>query len=373
MKAKNLFLLVIALAVLVGLARWNRSRTAGRAAPEAAQKLVAFDVNAADQITIASAGQTTVLARADEKWVVKNLWNYPADFAVIAENVRRLAGLEGLAIRGGEQTLAEFGLAPAATNQPGADLTAITFSAAGKELGQLALGAPRLSRAGGGQGGYPDGQFVRAGSGPVLVVKEFLGGMPRRPQDWAGKELVSLAASEIEYVMVQLTNGVAYGLLADTNGTFRLSDLKTNETMNSEAVQGVAGALQSLTLVNVVDPKSTDEKTGLAKPSTFVARLKSGLSYTVKLGHASAPDNGRIALVNVGYEKPETAGADAADVAKKAVTEQERLGPWTFVISDYTASNLTKPRADLLQPVTNTPPPAAEAQAPAVPPPPATP
>lgn len=367
MKAKNLILLILTLAVLVLLARWNRSQNAGRAAAETAQKLVTFDVNAADQVTIASASQTTVLARADEKWVVKNLWNYPADFTAMAENVRRLAGLQGLAIRGGEQTLAEFGLDATATNQPGADLITITFSAAAKELGQVSLGAPRLSRAGGGEGGYPDGQFVRAGQGPVLVVKEFLGSLPRRAQDWAGKDIVSVGPSEIEYLMVQLTNGVQYGLLSETNGTFQLSDLKTNETMNSEAVQGVAGALQSLTLVNVLDPKSTPEQTGLAKPSAYVAKLKNGLTYTVKLGNASASDNGRIAQVSVAYEKPEVAGTDGAEIAKKAVADQARLGPWTFVISDFVASNLTKPRADLLQAITNAPPPAAAVEEPAAP------
>ncbi len=373
MKAKNLFLLVIALVVLVGLAQWTRRKPAARGAAEKPQKLVTFDVNSADRITIASAGETAVLAKAGADWKVASLWSFPADFATIADHVRRLAELEGLAVRGGEQALSEFGLDPAATNQAGAGPATVTFSSGDRELGRIALGEPRLSKGDGEMGGYPNGQYVRAGGGPVLLVKEFLGGLPRRPQDWARKALLNVARSDVEYVMVHLTNGAQYGLLADSNGVFQLNDLQAGETMKSEVANDVAGALQSLSLVNVLDPAKPAAETGLDRPSLYVAKLKNGLSYTLKVGAAVAADNGRVVQVGVDYEKPAPPPAEGTnappaviDLSEQAKTDRERLAPWTFVISDYTAGNLIKPRADLIQPPTNAAP-AEAASAPATP------
>lgn len=370
MKAKNLFLLVIALVVLVGLAQWSRRKPAARAGAEKPQKLVTFDVNTADRITIASVGETTALTKAGADWKVASLWSFPADFATIADHVRRLAELEGLAVRGGEQALAEFGLDPAATNKPGASPVTVTFASGDRELGHVTLGEPRLAKGDGEMGGYPNGQYVRAGGGPVLLVKEFLGGLPRRPSDWARKALLNAARSDVEYVMVRLTNGAQYGLLSDSNGVFQLSDLAAGETMKSEAANDVAGALQSLSLVNVLDPAKPAADTGLDQPSVYVAKLKSGLSYTIKVGGVAAADNGRIIQIGVDYEKPApppAVGTNAppamADLSEQAKTDRERLAPWTFVISDWTAGNLVKPRADLIQPPTNTPPASASAPA----------
>ena len=384
MKAKNLILLIVALAVLAGLAKWTRSKPSGRTAPAVPQKLVTFDVNSADQLTIAAGPQTTVLARAGETWVVRSLWDYPADFTTLAEQVRRLAGLEGLPVRGGEQALADFGLAPAAaTNAPAAELITVTFQSAGRELGVVNLGNARTGRDdGSGMGGYPNGQYVRAAAGPVLLVKEYLGSLPRKPQDWITRSLVNVPKAEIEYLMVQATNGTSYGLLADTAGVFRVSGLTAGQEMKAELAESMAGALQNLSAVNVLDPKADPAATGLAHPATFVAKLKNGLTYTVKIGNPAAADNGRAVQLAVTYEKSEPPApsitTNAAGVvtdavkafeerasaqAKQAQTEQARLAPWTFVVADYVAANFLRSREELIQPVTNAMPAAAAAPA----------
>ena len=362
MKAKNLFLLVLALVVLGGAAWWSQRRPAGHQKSDGPRKLVTFDVNEADRIAIESIGQTAILARAGTEWTVKNLFGFPADFATIAEHVRRLAGIEGLVVRGGEKSLAEFGLTAAATNTQERDLVTVTFFSGAKPVGRVSLGAPRTSGEDGPQGGYPAGQFVRADGGPVLVAKEFLGGIPRRPQDWIRRSLVAAPRAEVEYVMVHLTNGVQYGLLSDTNGEFRLSGLKAGELMKKEAADNIAGALQNLDVVNVLDPKTPAAQTGLDHASLFVAKLKNGLSYTVKLGAPWPADNGRVVHVDVAYEKPEPAAAAATnapaaapDAAKLAESEKARLAPWTFVISDYAATHLASPREELIQVPTNAP------------------
>ena len=384
MKAKTLILLVIALAVLAGLAQWTRSKPGGRTAPATPQKLVTFDVNSADQLTIAAGAQTTVLARAGEAWVVRSLWDYPADFTTLAEQVRRLAGLEGLPVRGGEQALADFGLATAsASNAPASELITVSFQAAGRELGVVNLGNARTGRDdGSGMGGYPNGQYVRAATGPVLLAKEYLGSLPRKPQDWISRNLVNVPRGELEYLMVQATNGASYGLLADTAGVFRLSGLAAGQEMKAEVAESMAGALQNLSAVNVLDPKADPATTGLAHPATFVAKLKNGLTYTVKVGGPAASDNGRAVQLAVSYEKPEpptpaittnTAGVVTDTVkafeqvaeaqAKQAQTEHARLAPWTFVVADYVAANFLRTREELVQVVTSPPPAAVAAPA----------
>lgn len=382
MKTKNLALMIVLLLALLGLARWMQQKPAGTAAPQKAQKLVTFDVNAADRIEVRAAGATSILARAAGAWVIDSLWGHPAKFDTIADNIRRLAEAEGLPVRGGERNLAEFGLDPAATNAT--DLTTIVFLGGGKPLGEVALGAPRLAQSA--QGGYPDGHYVRGADQPVLLTKEYLAGFPRRGQDWADKELLSLSRSDIDYIMVQPADGGQYGLVSGTNGTLEILGLATGETAKAEGVEAVAGALQSLSWANLVDPKASDEQTGLAKPATYVAHLKSGLSYTVRIGGVSTQESGRIVRLSASFEKPEppaanvTTNADgkvvdalkdfeaaAAETAKKAAAEQARLAPWTYVLSDYVAGNLIKPRAELVQAPTNTTPPAAEAPAAAAP------
>lgn len=327
MKSKTLLMLVAVFLVLAGLAKCSGLRSRATKS-EGGTKLVDFDINTVEKFTLASGTQSVVVARSGGKWTVISLGGYPADFDVVADNLRQLSQMKGDVIRGGENQLDEFGLAP--TNE---DYLAVTLAGpGGKEMGKVELGSPHL----GGVGGYPDGQYVRDQRGAVLLVNEYLGGFPRRPEDWVKKDLLNVARSEISYIMVGNEEGNPYGLMSAADGAWTLSDLSDNETMNPEAAANVAGALSSLDLLSVSDPANAPEVSG----SAFVAKTTNGVVYNVITGDRVA--EGRIATVDISYE-----GSDSNEIARIAA-EQDRISKWVYVLPESSAQNLTLPREQLV-------------------------
>jgi hypothetical protein len=356
MKAKNLLVLIAALAVLFAVSKLvHRKPSASAGAAE--NKVLTFDLNEIGSFTLTAGTQSVTVAKIQGKWAVKSLWDYPANFDTVVDQLRQLADLKGAAIRGSESQLEEFGLTASNT-----DYLAIGFDAAsGGSLGRIELGAPRLASAEGGMGGYPNGQYVRAGEGPVLLVNEYLSGIPRRAEDWANKELLNVNRSSISYLMVLNPEAPAYGLVADTNAMWKLNELAENEETKQDTAGSVAGALSYLNFITVANPAASPESAGLDKPSVFVAKTTNGVVYTINAGAKLESAGGRYATIGVAYE-----GSDTNESAKVA-GENARVSKWVYVLTESTCANLTMSRDQLVSVRTNTvettsttnPPPAA--------------
>ncbi len=336
MKLKNLFFLLVVFILLIALSQLAERKTAIRKGPPADTAILNFDVNSIERITLASASQHVALAKSPEgAWVVENLKNYPANFDQLAGELRKLADLKGEP-RAANAALAEdFGFDP--TNSD--DLNIKFEAAGGKPLGSIEVGKSRISES----RGFPDASYVRTGGGQTFLVNQFLGGIPRSPDEWANRKLLEIPPAELAYIMVHRAGDEPYGILADTNGLWSISDLAPNEGPKQYVIDDVSTGLAHLEFSRLADHPLE------GAISTFVGRTTNGLEYTVQLAEPNEAAGGRPAVITVRYEGGDT------NLAARAAAENAKFSPWIYALTDINAMNLTRPRSELVVAPTNAP------------------
>jgi hypothetical protein len=399
MKGKTLVILVAVLLAVAGLSvlRARRQPAPVRGGPRGGgTALVAFDVNAVAAIEVRSGGRTATVVRADGPWAVPSLFGYPADYDKVVESLRKLAEAKvGQVVPGGTDFLADFGLlAPTSaggTNEAGT----LTFrDAAGKPLGVVQLGRSRMPRSDSPYGGYPDGQYVRVGDGPVLLLAQAPGDFPAEGENWVKKQLASVSSTDATLVSAEVSNS-AYRLTVKGYDDFALDGkLAADEELDKDNARRAAGALSYLSFSAVADPAKPDAELGLEKPAVFALEARDGFAYRVLLGGKPEGRDGRHARFSVEYRKPAApaappapaAGADTnaaaqakadherdlkkwqddtAAAEKRLAEEKARFGKWTYVVSDYAAESMLLPRERLVKKIEKKPePPAATNAAP---------
>jgi|GEM_PF-2507602 len=384
MKARTLLGLAVILAVLVLVAVIQHhppTRPVAAGGVQVGRTLFpSLDVNAVAGFELRDRTNTVRLARQDGRWVVATLWNHPADFEKLADNLRTLANLKaGEVLAGGDQYLKDCGLTATSNKMP---LQVRLNDAAGKELAALTVGLARLRGQNSEYGGYPDGCYIRAGSGPVVLVKDNLSDWPRQSFAWVKARLLEITRDEVLQLKGSVSNQT--WMLAYSNSTFKLEGISTNEELNTETTESLASALAWLDATGVADPARQEAELGLGQPPTLEVTTRSGLNYTLKAG-TNAPA-GRYVRLAVSYLQPGaptnfvTALAAATNAAasnqvttlkkkyeakvaadtKKAQEKNALFNRFVYIVSDDACRKLLPARSELAKlrppppPVTNT-------------------
>lgn len=381
MNFRTLVFLILTLAVLGGLALFNqKKKDAELSAPgPSTETLLPLDrLNDISRFTVSVGTQTMTIARSDTRWIVESLWNYPASFDIVVDNLRKLADVKcGEIVVGGAEKLEEFGLA-LTTNANLLPPALLTFyDDGGKPLRKITMGSPRMPKATGGRPQFPESAYVQLDDRDVRLIAAYIPGFPRSNDGWIDRSVVSLPAEDMDEISVSLTNGGSYRLTRKVDGTFSSDSLKENESIHEEGVSALASSLTRLNLSTIADPATPAETSGMDQPSIFRARTRDGLVYEVKVGRPVPNLYGRYARIAVTYEKPAPppeplappvtdTNAPAIDLTKaweekttsdasKAEAENRRLEPWTFVLLESDCRTLTSSREQIVSVVTNAP------------------
>jgi hypothetical protein len=361
--------------------------------------LPGLDLEKAAVLRIVTTNQTVEIRKDGDAWKAASLQGFPANEEIVREQLITLSALNvGQVMPGGEKNPGDFGLGDAARKVE-------VLDAAGKVLGALSIGKPRM-RAGASDnpfGGMPEGSFVRAGDGPVVLVDRDLGALAADAMRWINANLFSLPSTEITRIAVSTTNESSIVTLAG-NGKYAMEGLAADEEVNTGRAGRLERALQYINVSGVMDAKTPADKTGLDKAALYVAETKEGLRYTVSIGGNA--ENGRYATFAFAYEAPPGPTEDDArkalaampaaaatnqvqsaatnDVAKvtakldelkkahadKVKAANDKLATlkknenWIFIVPAYTAEDMTPPRAELVQKKVQPAPPAADPNAP---------
>ena len=388
MKSNRNTILAIAVAVLgVGAYFATRESNAPRSVSgvKAGDDLLpGLDLEKAATLRIATSNQTVEIRKDGDDWKAASLHGFPANGQTVNEQLISLSTLRvGQVMPGGEKTPGDFGLDAAARKVE-------VLDASGKVLGALSIGKPRM-RAGASDnpyGGMPEGNFVRAGDGPVVLVDPDLGALSADAMRWVTANLFSVPSTEITRIAVSTTNESSIVTLAG-NGKYAMEGLAADEEVNTGRAGRLERALQYINVSGVIDAKTPADKTGLDKAALYVAETKEGLRYTVSIG--AEAENGRYATFAFAYEAPpgpteedarkELAAVPAAaatnqvqsvatndaakviaklDELKKAHADMVKLANdklaglkknenWIFIVPTYTAEDMIPPRAELVQ------------------------
>ncbi len=363
MKAKQLILLVIACALLGGIAWWTSRDEAAESSLIGSNLLEDVDLNAIDEIIVTAGADKCRVVRNETGWVMPARYGFAANFSKVRDLLLKLADLEiGQIAEVSEDQKNELGVTPAAA-------TTIKLYAEGTEIAALMLGdareRPDASSAPMGSGSFPDGRYVSAdGGATVCLVGDPIREATTQTEDWLDADLLNIAAADITRLRIEPTDGDAFEIVRNTDGTLAMTDLAEGEEYDTSKSYAIENALSHLRLKDVADPKLSDADLGFENPSAFHVWTKDGRQFDISISSPIGVTNDRYARIAVEFVAPETSEAEAeaedseADGAAQDESERikaevtdlnSRLGKWTFRIEGYKAGAFCKPRSELLK------------------------
>lgn len=366
------FIALLVLALLLGAGAWWTLRQQASPAPALVGNLVwpALPINEVRKIQIQTPGTNIIISKTESIWQVASRFNYPAKFEKVVETLQDLSNLKiGQVIHAGEAQLEQFHLLPPDAEGPPEQTGTLLqlFNAQDQILASLLIGKPFLRQPTGGQesgslwGGYPDGQYIRRATGPVLLVAQSLQRLVEPAKYWLDDEFINVPAQDIMEISISGPGRQPLTLQRErVTDTLQLvkNDGEAGPVDNAK-LQQLASSLHYLGFDDVLEP--TETATGLQQPTLIQARTKQGQTYTLSLGQTVDHESfDRYLQVSVAYTPPANAAAESKEdaptdaAAQQALAEQTQklnaqLSPWIYVLKSYRAEALLIQRAELFQ------------------------
>lgn len=338
MTVKKVTTLVVAAAVLGGLAYWSSNR--GRIkTPSLAGKPVmkSVDLSQVGRIEVTTNGKKNLILKGtDAGWTLETLFNYPADITKIRANLLSLTDLKiGQVER---------------SKKMGNPILVDLQSTEGKSLAILRLGEKRMREATGqmamfGGGSIPDGRYVATEGEAVYLVKETLDAFDGDPKSWADTQISSVPGSEVTTAEFKVSGETLK--LERKDGNWTLAGLSAKEEMDTSKLFSIDSALSSLNFSSIADPSLTEEQAGFTTGVVYTATLKSGEVYMAKVGNVVGSD--RFFKVSATFTPTGTNATENAAIKTKIDQFNATAGKWTYLIPSSSADNFSKRRADVVK------------------------
>jgi hypothetical protein len=335
LNARVAAILVVLLGVLGGAALLYQHDERGRRPDNVATlgRTLLKDLPAADiaALRIVEPKATLTVQRKDDRWVIAERADFPADLAKVREFVLKAIGLKvGQSEPLGEKDRARLNLDASGTR--------VEFKAAdGKDLAVFTAGRKYFKREVDNPGkAIPDGRFVAL---PGEAGTAYLVGDPLTQATASTAEWIDRTAFQVEKVKtleVRYPAGSGWRIeRTGDNADWQLVGARPGEKLDISRANAASYSLQLLELADVAPKDAAD--TGLDKPITIDATTLEGLSYAIKVGKL-AGDNYYVSFTSGGNHK-------APDKAAREKT----LSQHVLLVPKSKLEDTLKPRAELLE------------------------
>lgn len=330
MRPRTLLLLVAATLAAAMLA-WLLQRTPGEAGAGALLLPgLAQDLNSVSMLVVEPAGTEEFhIERGAEGWQVPARDGYPADPAMVARLVRRLAEARVIEPKTSNPTLHDRLGVELMDGRPGSGVLLTLEGVAG--LPRLVIGQ---SETRGLRGTY----VRRAGEPLALLVDQDL--QPgRAPLDWLQREVLDIAPEAIASIEIVQADGVLLQVDRDELGIFRIASLpEGRQPSGPTAAEALGRALTDLRLDEVRSASgwSAGDPDAVARFQLADGRLVEARTWR---GSETADDSGPWVALSVEGEDPSgilPAGGD--------------LSRWLFRFPAWKHEQLARRLEDLLAP-----------------------
>ena len=335
MNARVAAILVVLLAVLGGAALLYQREQGARRPDNAATlgRTLLKDLQAADiaAIRIVEPKATLTVQRKDDRWVIAERADFPADTGKVREFVIKVIGLKiGQSEPLGEKDRARLNLDPSGTK--------VEFKAAdGKELGAFTVGRRYFKREVDNPAkAIPDGRFIGlpGDAGTAYLVGDPLTHAAASSAEWIDR--TSFQVEKVKTLEVRYPAGGAWRIeRAGDNAEWKLAGAKPGEKLDISRANAASYSLQLLELADVA-PKDVAD-TGLDKPITVDATTLEGVSYSIKVGKL-AGENYYVSFTSSGNHKAEDKAA-----------REKMLAQHVLLIPKSKLEDTLKPRTELLE------------------------
>jgi hypothetical protein len=335
LNARVAAILVVLLAVLGGAALLYQRDERGRRPDNVATlgRTVFKDLKAADiaSIRIVEPKATLTLQRKEDRWVIAERADFPADTGKVREFVLKVIGLKiGQSEPLGEKDRARLNLDPSGTR--------VEFKAAdGKDLGVFTVGRKYFKREVDNPGkAIPDGRFIAlpGDAGTAYLVGDPLTQAAANSAEWIDRS--SFQVEKVKTLEVRYPAGGGWRIeRSGDSADWKLAGAKPGEKLDVSRANAASYSLQLLELADVA-PKDVAD-TGLENPIAVDATTLEGLSYAIKVGKL-AGDNYYVRFTSSGNHKAEDKAA-----------REKMLSQHVLLIPKSKLEDTLKPRTELLE------------------------
>jgi hypothetical protein len=335
LNARVAAILVVLLAVLGGAALLYQREQGARRPDNAATlgRTLLKDLQAADiaTIRIVEPKASLTIQRKDDRWVIAERADFPADTGKVREFVLKVIGLKiGQSEPLGEKDRGRLNLDASGTR--------VELKAAdGKDLGVFTVGRKYFKREVDNPAkAIPDGRFVALPSevGTAYLVGDPLTQAAANSAEWIDR--TSFQVEKVKTLDLRFPAGGAWRIeRSGDNAEWKLAGAKPGEKLDVSRANAASYSLQLLELADVA-PKDVAD-TGLDKPIAIDATTLEGLSYAIKVGRL-AGDNYYVSFTSSGNHKAEDKAA-----------REKMLSQHVLLIPKSKLEDTLKPRAELLE------------------------
>ena len=347
MNARFAAILVVLLGVLGGAALLYQQQERGRRPDNAATlgRTLLKDLQAADiaAIRIVEPKATLTVQRKDDRWVIAERADFPADLAKVREFVLKAIGLKV----GQSEPLGEKDRARLNLDESGTQL--IFRGADGKPLRALVVGKKYFKR----EVEDPvkalgDGRFVLLPSDPktVFIVADPLTQATARTSEWIDR--TAFQVEKVKTLEVKFPEGGGNYRIERNgdNADWKLAGLKPGEKLEVTKANAASYVLSMLDLADVM-PKDTQD-TGLDKPIEIVATTLDGLTYNIKVGKLQG-DNYFVTFTSSGAIKPDPKDAERIKKLEERQPREKLLQNYVLLIPKGRFEDTLKKRPEFLE------------------------
>jgi Domain of unknown function (DUF4340) len=330
MRGKQLAIVLLLLVALGGIALLLHSRNTAswsNTATTTSGKVLNFPLNEVAQVTIKGGGTEVNLLKKDDVWRVKERFDYPADFTKVASLIRRLWELRPVQdVDVGPSQLTRFQLTEP-DSAPSSSVLIDLKANDEKRLAALLLGKKHLRESGqafASGGSVPVGRYVapQDGSKPVFLISEMFDDAQTKPEQWLNRDFVKIEKSKL--IAVAAPNpGTNWRLIRDSDSApWKFADPKRGEELDNAKASSLAALLTNMSFVDLLDPKTPPEQSGLDKPSTARIETFDNFAYELRVGKLMGDNYPVLISVTAELPKERTPGKDEKPEDKEKLDQQ---------------------------------------------------
>ena len=299
------------------------------------------DLQAAEvaAIRIVEPKSTLTLQQKDERWVIAERDNFPADVGKVREFVVQALSLKvGQSEPIGEKDRARLNLDESGTQVEfaGADGKPLSRLIVGKKYFKREVDNPEKARA--------DGRFVALPSEPkmVYIVSEPLNQATTRTSEWIDRS--SLQVEKVKTLEVRYPDGGGYRIERDGDtAEWRLAGAKPGEKLEVTKANAASYSLSLLELADVAPPGTKPES-----PISIQATTLDGLAYSIEVGKLQG-DNYPVRFKSSGTPRKGDKDAERIKKLEERLPREKLLSNYVLLIPKAKLEDTLKPRAELLE------------------------
>jgi hypothetical protein len=299
------------------------------------------DLKAAEvaSIRIVEPKATLTVRRKDDRWVLAERADFPADMAKVRDFVVQALSLKvGQSEPIGDKDRARLNLDESGTQVEfgGAEGKPLSKLNVGKKYFKREVDNPDKARA--------DGRFVALPGEPkmVYIVADPLGQATTRSSEWIDK--TSFKVEKVKTLEVRYPEGGGYRIERDgDNADWRLAGARADEKLEVTKANAASYSLGLLELADVAPPGTT-----LEQPVSIQAATFDGLTYTIRVGKLQG-DNYPVGFSSSGTPRKDDKDVERIKKIEERLPREKLLSSYVLLIPKSKLEDTLKTRAEMLE------------------------